>query len=187
MKKISALAAAVLFSALSFAQSSEAILSTIEKAPHGKRAVQFREERKGIGESAKTVTLEGDLFYDVSESYVSMLYTNKDVFIIDGDKMTITRDGNSSIFDTSKNIMMKGLKNVLLNSFAGKPSVFAAEQNATIKAERNGSDYVVTVAATKKAPRGYSRIIVKYRCSDCAIVGMLMEEVTGAVTSYFIK
>jgi len=187
MKRIILTIAAVLLASFSYAQTSDAILSLIEKANHSTRSVQFKEKRTSVGEGAKTVTVEGELLYKEAENYLSMLYTNKDVFIIDGNKMTIVRDGNANIFDLTKNVMMKGLSTVLMSSFSGKPGVFAAEQKADINAVKEGGDYVVTVKATKKAPRGYSRIIIRYRTSDCAISGMQMDEFTGATTSYFMK
>ena len=186
MKKTLATALAVLVATSLFAQGSEDILKKIETAPHNTVSLKFKEVRTPATGAAGSVTVEGELLFK-PEGYLSMLYTNKEVFIIDGSKMTINRDNKSNIFDTNKNVMMRGLSHVLLNSFSGTPSKFAEEQDADITATKEGGDYVVTVTARKKAARGYSKVIIRYDASDCSIREMQMDEVTGASTFYSVK
>lgn len=173
-------------------QSSESLIKTIaaKAAAHTSYSDRFTEVRTpaktadgktSCGEAV--VTLEGKLDYK-SSGYLSMAYDNKDLFLIDGNLMTIIRDGKPAVkFDTSKNLMMRGLQHALLYSFSGKLSELATEQKADLNVVTVKEGYEATLTATKKQARGYSRIIVRYSPGG-SIIQMQMDEFSGASTFY---
>jgi len=185
MKKIIAFVIALLGALFCCAANdSNSILSKIEKAKHDGAKMKFTEVRTS---SAKVqITVEGELEFK-SEGYLRMDYTNGDLFLIDGDKMTIRKKGQEKKFDTSKNIMMKALSHVLIYAFEGTPGKIGPEQDADVVAEQENDVYKVSITARKKLSRGYSRIIIRYRKSDCSIFDMQMDEVSGASTYYSTK
>lgn len=189
MKKLLILAAALL-SALSLqAQSSEEILSKIAKAPARKAEVvsRIKEVRTPAAtQEGKPTTLKGNLLFR-PEDYLTITYDNKDQFIINGTRMVSITGGVNQVFDTSKNLMMKNLSDVLLSSFMGRLPELAAAQNSDIKAEKSEKDYIVTLTARKKSARGLSKLTVTYSASDLSIKAMTMFEVTGATTAYSIE
>ena len=169
------------------AQDDARILSEIASAPARSVKIErrFLETRNFPGKSE--VQLEGELRYDTGTA-LSMIYDNGEKFIIDGDAMTIDRDGKHQIFDTSKNLMMKGLSHALLYSFKGTPDALASEQGCDLTTGTSGEEYLVTLTSRKKAARGYSRIEIHYGIAAGEIRSMRMDEVTGASTYYtFIK
>ena len=168
------------------AQSSAEILSKIEKAQNGGKQIaasRFFELRSSADRTVQPVKLEGKLSYTPADN-LQMNYDNGELFSIEGNKMTIRRDGTEQVFDTAKNLMMKGLSHALLYMFQGRLNNLATEQNADIAATKEGSEYVVTITARKKAARGYSRTIIRYDARNCSLRNMQMDEFSGASTYY---
>lgn len=188
MKKTLIIAAALVSALTLQAQNSEEILAKIAKAPVRKAEVvsRIKEVRTPAMAEEKTVTLKGNLLFK-PENYLTINYDNKDQFIINGDRMVTITGGVNQVFDTSKNLMMKSLSDVLISAFMGRLPELATAQNSDIKAEKTGKDYVVTLTARKKSARGLSKLTVVYAAADCSIKGMTMYEVTGAVTAYSIE
>lgn len=187
MKKIILTAIALLCAGALFAQKTGEVLSTIEKNG-GKvisgRFVEVRTPAPATGN--KPSTFNGDIIFK-PETFLSMMYDNKDLFSIDGNTMVISHDGANQTFDLTKNLMMRSLSNTLLDALNGVLLKLAVEQDANIEACRNGNDYVVTLTAKKKAARGYCKIVAVYKASDCSLYKMTMEEFSGASTTYSLK
>ena len=188
MKKLTLCLAAIAAALSLQAQTSEEIISKIAKAPARKSdvIVRIKEVRTPAIKEEKPVTLKGNLLFK-PEDYLTINYDNKDQFIINGSRMVTITGGVNQVFDTSKNLMMKSLSDVLLSAFMGKLSDLAQQQNSDIKAEKSGQDYIVTLTARKKSARGLSKLTVTYKTSDCSIKAMTMYEVTGATTQYSIE
>ena len=188
MKRILLIAAALVSALTVQAQNSEEILSKIAKAPARKAEVvsRIKEVRTPADPGAKPTTLKGSLLFK-PEDYLTINYDNKDQFIINGTRMVSITGGVNQVFDTSKNLMMKNLSDVLICSFMGRLSDLATAQNSDIKAEKSGKDFVVTLTARKKSARGLNKLTVTYSAADCSIKGMTMYEVTGATTTYSIE
>jgi len=184
MKKLIFSILLFLASLFCFADDSEEILSKIEKANHGATKMKFIEVKTTA--SKTQTTQEGELQFK-PDNYLSMNYVNGDLFLIDGDMMTIKKNGQEKKFDTTKNVMMKGLSHVLLYAFLGTPSKIGPEQGADVSAQKDGDTYKVSITAKKKQARGYSCIIIRYSVKDCSIYDMQMDEMTGASTLYSIK
>jgi len=187
MKRNFLIAAILLLSAVCSAQTSEAILSKLGSASISMMNEAFKETRTASAAAGgQKTTLTGQMVYK-NGTYLSMVYDNGDVFLIDGDKMTIKKGDMSQVFDTTKNLLMKSLSHTLIYAFKGTLDKLAVEQDANIKAEKSGNFYVVTLTAKKKAARGYNRITTRYNVSDCHIHDMVMEEFSGASTFYSLK
>jgi len=187
MKKKAVILALLLFTAAAaFAQESE-VISKIKSAAVRKEKVErnFEEVRNTAGKS-KTVKLEGKLVYE-PETKILMDYTNGEEFSIDGNTLVIDRDGNRQQFDTSKNIMMRGLSHAILYAFSGRMDELAKEQNAMLLTNSKDGKIIITLSAKAKAARGYSCIEVSYDSKTYALETMRMDEFTGTSTYYSYK
>ena len=79
---------------------------------------------------------------------------------------------------------MLGLRNVLLYCVHGKPAVLATENGAEITAEKKEKGYEVVLTSTKKAPRGYAKIVLTYDLKSKLLTRMQMDEYNGNSTLY---
>lgn len=186
MKKIIVCIVAA-FCALSLnAQNSEQIISKIEKAYSASQTVRdkFSEVMTPADKSLKQKMRDGE--FEFKTGYLKMDYSNGDLFLIDGNSMTIKNGSATQKFDLTKNLMMKNLSNTLTYVFQNRLTRLATEQTADITATKDGNFYLVTLTAKKKAPRGYSQIVAYYRVSDCKLYSLRMDEFTGASTFYSI-
>lgn len=143
----------------------------------------FREVRTPVTQDAQVIKLTGKMTYK-ADNYLSLNYDNGELFLIDGDKMTINMDGQKNDFDLTKNLMMRSLSHVLLYSMEGKFDALAAEQKCDIKTETKNGQYIVTLTAKKRGVKGYGMIVVTYDDKTKSIRSMRMDEFTGASTYY---
>lgn len=127
--------------------------------------------------------------YDYKQDYLSMVYDKPAgrVFLIDGNTVKTTEAGKTTVFDCTKNVMMKNLSHVLLDSFAGRIAHLCEEQGATCKVEETTSSFNVTLKATKKAVRGYEQIDLIYNKRTGRLESMVALEFGGIVNVYKIK
>jgi len=185
-KTILCIATALVCTFSMHAQDSAAIISLIEKAYATPKSVNttFSETYTSYDKTVPQKERHGDLSYNGGN--IEMNYTNGDKFIIIGNTMTIKNGAQTSTFDLTKNIMMRGLSHTLDYAFQGQLTKLATEQNADITATKEGDFYLITLTARKKAPRGYSSIVAYYRVKDCLINSMRMDEFNGASTYYTI-
>lgn len=165
------------------AQSADGILSKIEASASRNIEGGFTEVRT---QADKAVSLAGRLQFKTDGS-LSMIYDNGEAFVIAGDKMTVRRDGTTMEYDLARNLMMKGLADVLRDAFTGKLGRLAEQQNCDISAAQSGKEYVVTLTAKKKSVRGLSCVEVRYDASTCTIKSMRTDEFTGLSTQYTLK
>ena len=187
MKKLMLIAAFLSAALGASAQDTDAILKSIasSKARDAKVESRFKEVRHFP--SKPEAQLEGMLKYDPSGKLL-MKYDNGEEFSIDGDIMVIDRDGKRTEFNTSKNIMMRGLQHALIYAYQGRLRDIATEQNARLLTSSKDGQYIVTISAQKVAPRGYSNIEIKYNAKTGALEAIRMDEFTGARTFYsYIK
>lgn len=184
MKKTFLLIATALLCTLTFAQSTDSILSFIKSAPARSRDVEstFTEVHTPAAKNAAKTTLKGDLSF--KNNCLEMKYTNGDFFSTDNVKMKKVHGKAKQEFDLTKNQMMKGLSHTLIFSFQGDPGALAAEQGTEISATKDGANYIVTLVAKKKTPRGLSKLVLVYSAADGAIISMQMDECSGASTFY---
>ena len=188
MKKllISILALAGVLSA-SAQTDTEGILAKIEKTQNGGKAVSHRfiEERTGHPGKKGNETVKGSLTFKSEGDYLLMDYDNSEQFLIDGSKMTIKRDGPAKVLDLNKNLMMRGLSHTLLYSFKGTLKKLSEEQKIPIEAKVDGANYVVSLTAVKKQPRGYNKVEAVYKKGTCELLSIRLDEFTGASTYYY--
>lgn len=189
MKRFVLTIAAILATVASFAQDNEKILSELETLAAGNARVEARfDERRVPAPTAaekKEVSLSGVIKY-TSDGKLSMDYDNGEQFVIGTDRVVINRDGRVDVYDTTKNLMMKGLSNCLIYTFQGKLKDLSKLQNTDINIEKTAKGYTAKLKAKKKSARGYSGIEIDYDAKG-RIKSMRMDEFSGATTYYSVK
>ncbi|MCQ2303157.1 MAG: outer membrane lipoprotein carrier protein LolA [Bacteroidales bacterium] len=169
------------------AQTSDQLLENIEKANANlkTRSMNFSELREPAGKDSKQ--LSGTITYDPNSGMV-MNYTDPgEHFVINGNTMTMKREGMELFFDLTKNKPMRTLSNMLMSSFNGQLRSLASSNNASIEAKK-AKDYTeVTMKALKKAVKGYSTIVLRYDAKSNQIIYMMLEEFDGTKTTYELK
>ena len=169
------------------AQSSDQLLDRIEQANANlkTRSLKFTELREPAGKETKQ--FDGKLTYDPNSGIV-MNYTDPgEHFIINGNTMTMKREGTELFFDLTKNKPMKTLSNMLMASFNGQLRNLATENKASIEAKVLKDCTEVTMQALKKAVKGYAKIVLKYDAKSSQIIYMMLEEFDGTKTTYEIQ
>ncbi|MGM9735775.1 MAG: outer membrane lipoprotein carrier protein LolA [Candidatus Cryptobacteroides sp.] len=116
---------------------------------------------------------------------MSMIYSEPsgETFVINGDKMSVNREGKANTFDLTKNKLMNSLAVTLLYSLQGRIADLSEISDADIEATQDASGWHITLTARKKAAKGYSRIDLRYK-SDGSITYMKMTEFSGISTTY---
>ena len=191
MKKfIFALAALILGAFFASAADSD-IYEKIEKANASKTNMQGHfDHTRLIKASGKTVKMEGILYFTAPDK-LGMHYTTPrgDKLVINGRNVFIhnAQYADGRLFDTGSNPVIAGLSSTLLNCIKGKVKTVAAENDATLSLKDDGKNYVITATVAKKSSRGYSKITVTYRKSDCVLVKMVTESDAGIVNTYVIS
>ena len=174
---------ALLYAVTMYAQDPASILNTLHNAPVRAMNAKMSEVRTFADKTRPRQVLKGDFVWK-STADMSIMYANSESFVLEGDRMTVVRDGSTQVYDLSKNLMMKGLASALRCSFEGRLDDLARDNDAEITAVKDGSDYVVTLTARKKSVRGLSLLIAHYSVSTCTLKSLRMDEFSGASTFY---
>lgn len=145
-------------------------------------------QTKTLKASGKKIVSEGTLYF-ANDGRLSMKYSKPvgELLVVNGNKFHMNKGGKSSTFDTSKNQMMGSLAKTLTGCIKGCPQQVATDNGAEISEAETAEGYVVTLTAGAGAKRGYSKIVLVYRKSDCVLMKMTMEEVSGIATVYEMK
>lgn len=145
-------------------------------------------QTKTLKASGKKIVSEGTLYF-ANDGRLSMKYSKPagELLVVNGNKFHMNKGGKSSTFDTSKNQMMGSLAKTLTGCIKGCPQQVATDNGAEISEAETAEGYVVTLTAGAGAKRGYSKIVLVYRKSDCVLTKMTMEEVSGVATVYEMK
>jgi len=180
------LSIAVLLAAAFLPAHADGILDKIAAANAKVASLQAHfDQDRFLKATGKTIPMTG-VFYYSSPDRMSMVYSKpaNELLVIDGTQFFMYRGGARNLFDTSKNQMMKSLSDCLLGCVRGDVAAVAGANNAAVSATEAGESYVVTLSAKGKAARGYSKITLTYRKSDCVLTKMVMEEFSGVVNTY---
>lgn len=145
-------------------------------------------QTKTLKASGKKIVSEGTLYF-ANDGRLSMKYSKPagELLVVNGNKFHMNKGGKASTFDTSKNQMMGSLAKTLTGCIKGCPQQVATDNGAEISETETAEGYVVTLTAGAGAKRGYSKIVLVYRKSDCVLTRMTMEEVSGIATVYEMK
>ena len=162
------------------------ILTDIEKANAAYETItcMFVRTQTNVGKGT-SVKVEGDLFI-AGEDKMAQYYKapSTDLLIVNGNDFYMVRGKKKNKFNTEKNKTMLGLRNTLLYCVHGKPAVLATENRAEITAEKKEKGYEVVLTSTKKAPRGYAKIVLTYDLKSKLLTRMQMDEYNGNSTLY---
>lgn len=145
-------------------------------------------QTKTLKASGKKIVSEGTLYF-ANDGRLSMKYSKPagELLVVNGNKFHMNKGGKASTFDTSKNQMMGSLAKTLTGCIKGCPQQVATDNGAELSEAETAEGYVVTLTAGAGAKRGYSKIVLVYRKSDCVLTKMTMEEVSGIATVYEMK
>lgn len=187
MRKILLLLVALFASFSLFAQDAALAKIAAANSKAGNVQASF-EQSKVIAASGRVIKSDGVLYFSENAS-LAMVYDQPDgdLLVISGNSVKMTRSGKTSIYDTSKNARMRGLKSILLNCIGGTPDVAAEDNGTTLKVNELSDGYVVTLEAPEGQTMGYSLITLTYRKSDCMLIRMKMTEASGISTTYSIS
>jgi len=169
---------------LAFAQD---IPAAIERANEKRTAFEGRFEEIKVSPAGKESVLEGKLEYRQPDA-MSMIYDDKqNAFNIVGDSMIIVRNGTRSVYDLTKNVMMRRLRSILMDSMAGRLQKMAEEQDAEMVVKSTKTQHTVTFTPRKKTPGGYSEVQCVYNVNGGQLVQMVMAEWSGQKTTIRLK
>ena len=134
------------------------------------------------------VQMAGDLSYDAS-GLLSMVYSRPegDLFEITATHLVMKNGGKERRFELAKTPMMRRLADCLLKSLSGQIRSLAAENDAVCQVMDDGRFYVVTYEAPEGTSVGYSRILIRYRKTDCRLVALELYESSGLANLYTLQ
>ncbi len=135
--------------------------------------------------TGKEIHYEGLLDFS-SPSRMLMVYSipEEDIFLINGKRLYMVRDGKKALYDTDKNPLMWSLSNTLCSCVTGKLTALAEDNNADIEATEKGGVYHVELTAREKGTKGYSKIVVEYDKSSLVITLLDLVEFSGVSNLY---
>lgn len=175
--------------AVAAAPASSPVVAKILKANASVKNIESKfTQVKTIKASGRKIASEGTLYF-TPDGHLTMRYSKPagELLVVNGNKFHMNKGGKAMTFDTSKNALMGSLANTLVNCIKGDPETVAAANNAKLAASETAEGYVVTLTASAAGHRGYSKIVLTYRKSDCVLVKMIMEETVGITNTYEMK
>lgn len=175
--------------AVAAATVSSPVVAKILKANASVKNIESKfTQVKTIKASGRKIASEGTLYF-TPDGHLTMRYSKPagELLVVNGNKFHMNKGGKAMTFDTSKNALMGSLANTLVNCIKGDPETVAAANNAKLAVSETAEGYVVTLTASAAGHRGYSKIVLTYRKSDCVLVKMIMEETVGITNTYEMK
>jgi len=168
-----------------FAASADGILEQIAEAGKALKTMEAGfQQTKTIKASGKSSDFTGTMFYSAPDRLAMVYDQEGEGLIINGTKLFIRRGGKTNKGDTRHNKQMDQLSEILFSCLKGELQAAADSNNADITAKTVGDEYEVTIKARKKASKGFSLIVLRYRKSDCQILSMRLEEFSGVTNEY---
>lgn len=175
-----------LFITLGASAATDATLDKIQKANSSLKTVECAfAQTKTLQAAGKIIRSAGQLYF-TSDGQLSMQYSKPEgeALIINGKQVCTRRGGKKMVFNTDKNQQMNALSLTLIGCIEGRARDVAEANAADVSVKDMKDGYVVTISARAASPRGYSKIILNYRHSDCTLVRMEMVEFAGVQTVY---
>lgn len=184
MKKLLFLLACLLPAFGAYAQDA-AILDKIEKANAGMKTVQCQfTEKRTLTATGRSFDFDGTVYYQAPDRLAMRFTKPGELMVIDGATLYMGRAPKPALFNTDKTPLMLSLRNTLLYCVGGQPRKVAQENDADIAVKEGKDGYIVQLTARKHVTKGYARIHLTYRKSDCVLVRMEMEEFGGIIDLY---
>ena len=165
---------------------TDAIMAKIEKANSTMKTVQCKfHQVRTIKASGKKNMADGNLYFNV-DGRLAMRFTapEGEYIISSGNKFYVHRGPKNAVFDITKNATVANMSGTLIGCVKGNPAEVAKRSDYKIDVAEKAEGYVVTLTTDNAARRGYSKIVLTYRKSDCVLVKMIMDEPSGVSTSY---
>lgn len=180
-----AFAAAFSSSADLRAADDDAILNKIASKNAGYKTMEYKFDHVKTTATKVQVTMHGTSYYTASDKF-ALIYTDPatERFIINGTKLYMNRSGKVQNIDITKVASMKMMSTCVLCGVSGRISDILKAADYDCKVEETKDAYVVTLTAKQKAAKGYARILLSYRKSDCVCSLLEMEEFNHVVNTY---
>lgn len=167
----------------------KALLSGIEKANATVKSLEAHfVQTKTLKAKKTSVKSEGTIYLQGADK-MAMVYQkpSTDNLKINGSQFFMQRGKKKSLFNTTKNKMMRSLSNTLLYCVHGKVQTLAAENKAKLTTAQTADGITVTLKTEKKSARGYSKIVLVYHPTTKLLTRMQMDEFNGNSTLYQIS
>lgn len=163
-----------------------AVLDQIEKANANVKTLTSPFTQAKTSASTGAVKHSAGTLYYTAPDKVAQHYTQPatDLFVINGDKLYMVRNGKKMLFDTSKNAPMRALSNTLIYCIQGRVRTLADENEADITVTSDAKHHIVTLTSKKRVPRGYKKIVLHYAKANGTLHTMQMDEINGNSTLY---
>lgn len=144
-------------------------------------------QSKTIKATHKVIPGEGYITFTAPD-HLEMNYSvpEGDYLIIEGNELRSCVKGKTITIDTSKNALMRKMRNTLLNCINGEYEKAAEENDAVLMVDEKGGVKTVSMMARKMKPSGYSQIVIDYNKKGLP-VRMVLDEFTGISTEYTFK
>ena len=182
-KKIFSIVMAM-FAVVAFADN-DAILSKIKTANTSYKTIESSfKEVKQLKANGKSTEKSGTIYFSASDKMAMHYKNDGEKFIINGTSVYVKRDGETKRYNTTKTKRVRNLVSTLLCSVQGKIEELCETVSATNTCVEKGDSYIVTINATKKSAKGYTKIELTYSKKDCVLCKMVTTENTGDVTTY---
>lgn len=143
-------------------------------------------EVKTMPKLKKEEKQEGTLTYTAPE-YLRMDYTEPkgDYMLISATEYLLVKKGMKQNF--SKSPRMLSLKQMLLQSFAGKVSEIIQQNEAAAECKEDGNNYVFELTPAKGKAQGLKQLTLKYDKKSGQLTSLTMTEMNGNYTTYTVK
>ena len=185
MKKIILTSLAIIFGLNLFAQNEEKILDKIESMGKKHSSVTGALTQVRTTAAKSKIDMEGTLsFTDQSQFAINYTKPAGNRTVINDQNMLLIAKGKTQKFNLPKSPSMQKLASFLLDAMGGQVRNIANMNNADYKVSDIDGKYVVEMTAKKKAAKGYSKIRLVYRQSDCVMVEMETVEFSGMCNLY---
>lgn len=172
--------------AVAAAETGDAVIAKIAKANSTMKTVQCKfHQVRTIKASGKKNVADGNLYFNV-DGRLAMRFTAPagEYIISSGNKFYVHRGPKNAVFDITKNAIVANMSGTLIGCVEGNPEEVAKRSGYKMEVAEKPEGYVVTLTTDNAARRGYSKIVLTYRKSDCVLVKMVMDEPSGVSTLY---
>lgn len=107
-------------------------------------------------------------------------------FLLDGDKVTLTKGGRTDVIDVNRSKMFKEIARMMMDTMVGKCITDSRTFKVSVKTEK--ARYVATLLPQKKdMKRMYSRIILVFDRQASTVTRVMMYERNGDCTDIVLK
>lgn len=160
-------------------------LDVLESACSGIKSVEASFIHvKTVKATGKSTTFTGRYYYTSPDKMAMAYDQDSEGLVLSGNQFYIRRGGKTHKGEIQRVKQMRQLSEILFACIRGKVRGVAEGNGADLSAKTEKGFHNVTLTAKKKASKGFSRIVLRYRASDGLLTYLLMEEFSGTTNEY---